>query len=213
MTHPATSSVPHHSTNREAALELLAKGATATETALTLGVSDGLISQFMSEDDFAAQLATLRFEALKKNNARDEALDELEDQLIKQLKTAASMAIRPMEVSRLFQIVNSAKRRGGSAAPAAQTQQTVVKLVIPVAIMNRFAVNSKNQVIEAGDQQLITIQSGNIEKMAAEILPTKEVRNDNSYQQTGHSRELRDLTNYANQLHRNIDKVDFGFDD
>lgn len=156
------------SSTSERALSLLAEGIPAVQVASALGVTESAISQFISDEKFAARLAELRFEKLRRHNARDAELDELEDQLIKQLKSFAQLAVRPMEIARILQIVNSAKRRGASS-PDAITQATpVIKLSIPTMIVNQIAlrVDANNQVISANSQSLVTIPSSHVSKLA-----------------------------------------------
>lgn len=154
------------------ALELLSSGIEAVAVASALGISESRISQLIAEPVFAAKLAEARFEALRKHNATDNEYDSLEKTLIEQLKRVASFATKPMEIARILQIINSAKRRGASAPDSITRVKQVVRLSIPIAVVNRFQVNAANQVVEAGiegdSQQLVTMQSGNITRLLNE---------------------------------------------
>lgn len=156
------------SSTAERALALLSEGVPANQVASALGVTESAISQYISDEQFAAKLAELRFEKLRKHNARDSELDELEDQLIKQLKTFAQLAVRPMEIARILQIVNSAKRRGASAPDHIHQATPVIRLSMPTMIVNQIAlkVDVNNQVISANSHSLVTIPSGQISKLA-----------------------------------------------
>jgi hypothetical protein len=81
---------------------------------------------------------------------------------------------KPMEILKAIQIINQAKRRGTSTPEAILEKREVVSLVMPVQIINRFTTNIQNQVIQAGSQELLTIQSGTL---AAQM---KERKNDGS---------------------------------
>ena len=154
------------STIEDRALTLLTSGVTAEQCAAALGVDSSRISQLISDESFSTKLVTARFESLRKNNARDSELDALEDQIIANLKMTAGMILEPMKLARLLQVVNAAKRRGADA-PAQSTQKTqVLKLNIPIAIMQKFVVNGSNQVISAGEQDLVTIQSSQMKQLA-----------------------------------------------
>ena len=151
---------------RSRALALLSSGITPEQTAAALGVTPSAISQLISDAEFANELATARFEKLKKNNARDEELDSLEDELITIMKQQmALIAFDTNKIPRLFSIINAAKRRGASAPESAHTHNTIIQLNVPVSIVSRFRVNSNNQVVSAGSQDLITIQSGNMRNL------------------------------------------------
>lgn len=143
-------------------LDLLTTGISTEQVAGALGISVSRISQYLSEESFAAALAERRFAALQKHNARDSELDALEDTLIAQLKRCIPLATRPMELTRIFQVINAAKRRGQSTPNAITEQQTVIKLTIPVQLINQFRLDTNNQVISTGETNLVTIQSGRV---------------------------------------------------
>jgi len=147
------------------ALSLLGQGLGPETVASAIGVSVSRISQLLSETEFAASVAELRFKNLSKHNERDNEYDRLEDELISKMRDLMPFMVRPMEVARVLQIINAAKRRGSSTPESITNQQTVVQLNMPTNIYQRFTVNSVNQVIQAGQQQLITVQSGNMSKL------------------------------------------------
>ena len=65
----------------ERALALLGSGVSPTAVAASLGITDSRISQLLSDENFAAEVATLRYQNLQKHNARDSAYDSLEDEV------------------------------------------------------------------------------------------------------------------------------------
>lgn len=144
----------------ERAMKLLGNGVPAPHVASTLGISESRVSQLMSQEEFAAAVVALRYEALAKHNAADSELDELETELRLKVKESMALMFRPEQLLKAFQIINSAKRRGSSAPEAITQQQTIVQISMPVKVINRFTKNVMNQVVEAGDQKLVTVQSG-----------------------------------------------------
>lgn len=144
------------------ALELLGSGLPLETVASACGVSVSRISQLMSEQEFSQEVATLRFNALQKHNKIDNKYDALEEKLLGQLERGISMLFKPNEVLNAIRIVNAAKRRGSSAPEAVVQQQTVVNLVLPAQVVQKFTVNINNQVINAGEQTLQTIQSNTL---------------------------------------------------
>lgn len=162
------------------ALTLLADGIPASQVASTLGITESAVSQYASDEQFAAKLAELRFEKLRKHNARDSELDALEDSLIKQLKQFIPLAVRPMEIARILQVVNAAKRRGASAPQEISMSQPIIKLSIPSMVINNVAVkvDVNNQVLSTADQSLVTIPSNQIQKLADTLLPAPGARNE-----------------------------------
>lgn len=149
----------------ERALTLLGKGVNAAQTASALGITESAVSQLLANPDFAEKVSELRYKNLLTHSERDEKVDNLEDKLLRKLSSLAEYVVRPMEAARMFQIVNAAKRRGQSAPESITNSAEVVTLVMPVAIINKFEVNSANQVVQAGNQPLITVQSGNMQKL------------------------------------------------
>ena len=157
-------------TTEERALALLGNGIPATVVAASLGVSDSRISQLLSDENFAARVSTLRYENLQKHNERDASYDKLEDRLLDQLEQAIPMMHRPMEIARVLQTVNMAKRRGAATPEAIHEKQEVITLVMPTQIINKFTTNIHNQVVQAGTQELLTIQSGSLERIRNDVI-------------------------------------------
>ena len=144
------------------ALSLLGSGVGPEAVANALGVSPSRISQLLSNKEFADQVASLRYENLRIHNVRDSAYDTLEDKLLKKLEASIPLLFRPSDIAKTLQIINNAKRRGQSAPDQVTNQQNIVNLVLPTMIKNKFVTNTVNQVVKAGDQDLITMQSGNL---------------------------------------------------
>jgi len=154
------------------ALTLLGQGVPASVVAATCGVSESRISQLVSDPEFAAQVAELRFSNLQKHSERDSKYDSMEDKLIEKLKDLLPLMMRPMEVLKAIQVINAAKRRGASAPDQVVQQQTFINLNIPTTLIQKFQINQQNHVIQAGEQTLLTLQSGSL------LNKIKEQQND-----------------------------------
>lgn len=152
-------------TTQDRALTLLGQGIGPEQVALALGVTTSAISQLVSDPEFAARVSELRFKNLAKHNERDNAYDALEDELLEKLKNLIPFMMRPMEVLKSIQVINAAKRRGSSAPESIMAKNEVVPLVLPQVIINQFTLNANNQVIQAGQQELVTIQSGSLNRL------------------------------------------------
>lgn len=173
------------------ALALLGQGIGPEMVAAAIGVSVSRISQLLSDPNFASDVADLRYRALSKHNERDSAYDSLEDELVAKMKDLLPFMMKPFEILKAIQIINGAKRRGSSAPESIISQQNVVQLLMPTQIFNNFTkqeitVNVNNQVIKAGDQDLVTIQSSSMDRLLAgsktaripATNPTKETYHD-----------------------------------
>lgn len=147
---------------RERAIALLGQGVPATQVASACGVTESAISQLLGEEEVRNEIADLRFQNLQKFNVRDSAYDSIEDKLLQKLDASIGMMFKPMEILKSIQVVNAAKRRGASAPDHVTNQQTVVNVILPTHIAQKFTVNAQNQVTNAGGQDLLTIQSGTL---------------------------------------------------
>ena len=149
------------------AMKLLGNGYSAETVASACGVSSSRISQLMSEDWFSSKVAELRFNNLQKHNEIDNEYDAMEKQLLQNLKHTIPLMMRPMEILKAVSVLNAAKRRGSTAPEQVQQHSTVVNLILPSAITQKFAVNVNNQVVSVGtntgeQQTLVTIQSNSM---------------------------------------------------
>lgn len=141
-------------------LEMLGNGMSPEVTSAALGVSAGYISQLVSTEEFARQVAERRFTNLQAATTRDRKYDSLEDKLAEKLEDLIPLMFKPMEVLRAIATVNALKRRGAGAPEAGGTiNQTIVQLTLPAAITSRFITDVNNTVVAAGEQELVTIQA------------------------------------------------------
>lgn len=156
MSHSTTT----NNITEERALALLGAGnCTPSQVAQACGVSEGRITQLLSDEIFAAKVAQARFENLQKYTELDDKYDALEAKLVKQLEDILPLIQRPMELVKSISVINAAKRRGAGATTEATTKSQIVNLVMPSVIVQKFTTNINNQVIQAGSQTLETIQS------------------------------------------------------
>jgi hypothetical protein len=77
-----------------------------------------------------------------------------------------------MEIAKVLATVNAAKRRGVSSNETITNQQTVVSIVMPTKIVQRFTTNTNNQVISAGSQELLTIQASALKNLSSSLKGT-----------------------------------------
>src|SRR5687768_9308931 len=138
-------SVAKATTIEDRALALLGSGLPAVKVAEALGIDSSRISQLITDEQFAAKLSDAKFEHLNKHNEADNELDALEAKVRERLMDNLDAVYKPMELVRVLQVVNAAKRRG-SSTPAAITEQTqILNLVMPTKIINKFVTNINNQ--------------------------------------------------------------------
>lgn len=157
------------------ALSLLGSGISAEQTAAALGVTPSRISQLLSESAFAARVAEIRYKSLQAHNLRDNKYDSIEDKLLKKLESQLPLIMRPADIINALTKVNAAKRRGQSAPNQVTNQQTVVNLILPSAVVNKVSIDMNNQVTKAGEQELLTMPSGNLLKRVEEAAAAREL--------------------------------------
>ena len=162
-----------YSGKKQQILEMLGGGLSAESVATALGVSPSLVSQLLSDEEFASAVTARRFAKLTKYNARDDRLDALEDECIKKLEEMLGMVYKPMEVARIFQLVNAAKRRGTGADQAASTviNNQVVNLIMPQVLAQKFHANSDNQVVEVVESATATQQTNEQQRHSLVTMP------------------------------------------
>lgn len=145
---------------RAKVIELLSLGYPAIVVANATGLSESRISQIASEPAAAEEISAARFSALQKHNTLDNRYDELESKLLDKLEQSLCFIQRPGEIVKSLQVINAAKRKGVAAPETATTMhQRIVNVILPSPILPQFTVNAANQVIQAGEQTLLTMAS------------------------------------------------------
>lgn len=156
------------------AIELLGQGLSAEVVAAAVGVTPGRISQLLSEQSFSDTVSELRYKNLSEQTSKDKKYDALESSLLNKMEESLPMMFKPMEILKAIQVINAAKRRGSIAPESLQQKSETVNLIMPTQILQHFTTNINNQVIKAGDQDLVTVQSGNMNKMLEDSKSRKE---------------------------------------
>lgn len=162
------------------ALSLLGQGLGAEIVASAIGVSTSRISQLLSDPEFSSKVADLRYKSLAAHNETDSRYDDMERELQDRLKDLIPFMMKPFEVLKAIQIINAAKRRGASAPDSLTSTQNIVQLIMPTAIFNQFTTNINNQVVQAGEQNLVTVQSSKMLELASSHTPPKTLTGESN---------------------------------
>jgi hypothetical protein len=180
---------------RAKAIKLLGQGLTQGVVAGCLGCTDSYISQLMSEPDFKQAVQEIRIASLQESTQRDNRINALEDKMISMVErtvTENPFAFKKgLDQVRALQMVNGLKRRGiapdqdGNLQPDIKT----VNITLPVYIVNKYmtagasehiTMNAQNEVLIAGEQKLVTMQSGTL-KQKFGTLPSAGGKNEKSF--------------------------------
>jgi len=145
------------SSNREKALELLGANLENVVVANALGVSESLVSQWLSDEAFAVEVQKRKLQNLTEATSRDRKWNTLEDQLLDKLEGLLPMIVNPMAVIQALKAVNGATRRGSQRELGAVAQSTHLHLHMPALLAAKFVVNPTNQVIEVDGRSVATM--------------------------------------------------------
>lgn len=148
--------------------KLLAQDIPQVAIAAALGCTEGFISQCLSSQEFAMEVAALRIARLEGASDRDGKLDKLEDVIIEKLETSLAYMMKPSDLLGAFRIINGAVRRGTNGInPNVQPLGQSVVIVLPKVTALSFIQNQNSEIIEAGGRSLATLPSHVLKQMAA----------------------------------------------
>lgn len=166
------------SNNQSKALSLLGQGVSPVMVASTLGVSEALISQFLSDGRFASEVTKLKLHSLQQQTALDNKYVEAEVKLVDKLLKVIPLMTKPMDILRGIQTVNATKRRGAQEGSAITQTSNIVQITLPGVFAAKFVTNSQNQVVEVQDdtgaRSLITATPASLDQFAAEAFRESE---------------------------------------
>lgn len=150
--------------------ELLGHNLPANVVASAVGVDASYVTQLMSEESFAREVADLRIASTIANASRDKEYDGIEDKLIEKLKGLLDsdlVFVKPRDILSAIQVINSAKRRAApSELGSVMSQKNFVNLQLPAnsEFVARFVVNKDNQVLEIAGKSVATMPAKGVVK-------------------------------------------------
>lgn len=146
--------------------ELLGAGLEPVVVASALGVTQSLVSQWLSDENFAADVQKLKLVNFTAATARDRKWNSLEDSLLEKLESLLPFLTNPHIVLQALRTVNGATRRSAPKEQEPIANQTHVHLHMPQLIAAKFVVNPQNQVIEVDGRSMATMPASTVVKMA-----------------------------------------------
>jgi hypothetical protein len=151
---------------------LLGQGYPATIVAQAVGCTPSYITQLLElKPHLKDEVTRLGIQRLSRAQTLDDAYDVLEEKLLKKLNDSVVFMTNPRDIANTLARVNAAKRRGQlSQDNLGLDSSDVSKISLPSVIINQFIVNGNNQVVQAGDQTLVTMPSNGIAGMATKAL-------------------------------------------
>lgn len=189
-------------TDRNKIKEMLGFNIPANVVASALGISDGLVSQLLSEEDFAKEVHELRIASSLQHVTRDKEYDSIEDTLIERLKERLENPLhftKPSELLAAIRVINGAKRRSvPTELSGAGSGRTVLALQLPAntEFAARFVLNDKSQVVEVAGRPLATMGAKGV---IAKLEQLHESRKDPA-QAIHHKQDETEATNRLRSL-------------
>jgi len=105
----------------------------------------------------AQEVDALRVKHLSAANERDKKIDSLEDRILARLSELVDTVYKPQQLTSMFAVLNRAVRRGQPAHESVIVAQQIVNLTIPAAATRNFIVNQAGEVVQIGDQTMVTM--------------------------------------------------------
>lgn len=150
--------------------ELSKPNATITTVAERLGCTASAISQALSNDPALQQkVLEARLVAAKTGLYLDEKYDSLEKLALDRLEQVLPYVNNPMQLARISQTMNAAKRRAGPQLQDDSGQKTV-RILMPKIVEMTLKLSERNEVVQIGDRALVTMPAAQVMKNSQERL-------------------------------------------
>ena len=158
-------------------IKLLGAGCTQREASQACGVDESYTSQLLKEKDFSDQVNEIIEKSFAEQSKIDTNYTELEKKLSERLLSQSEFMHNPDQILRTLKFANEAKRRvaplagrqqDGSNGNGSTTILAPVTLIFPQSVAKEFVLNPNNEVVGVGGEELTTLPSQNITKLADE---------------------------------------------
>jgi transcriptional regulator with XRE-family HTH domain len=145
---------------RDKIIEMLKHGLSQTVVASAVGCSDGYVSQILAEEGVREDIALAKIGDLERAVKVDTKIDDIEDLVLERLRNLAPFITRASEAARVFETLNSAKRKvpevsGINSTPTAPLVQINISQQAAVA----FKLSADQQVVEVDGRSMATLPS------------------------------------------------------
>lgn len=167
-------------------LKLLSSGLPQAVVASSVGCTASYISQLMADKEFANAVAMARTTGLSAALDRDEKLDKLEDLVLDKMEQSLPYVTKPMELTRIYQTLNVAKRRAVPATGDLAATQQVISLTIPIQVVASFQLSQNKEIVEVDGRTLVSLSAKQLQEQLsqrnkyANNLPAPAARTDRS---------------------------------
>lgn len=129
------------------------------------GISTSAVSQALSSIEESSNTQN-------NSSLHDNKYDQLELAALNKLEGLLAVETNIMKVSKIMEMLNSAKRRAGIVgslgSSSASGQANFITINMPAAIQQKLVLNENKEVIEVDGRSLVTMPSTEVEKILQE---------------------------------------------
>lgn len=147
----------------DAAIELLGKGYKQSEVATILQVSDSAVSQIAT--NHAGRIRELSAEKAVVAKCIDDDIDELQATILSSLKERVAYEADPLKLTKMFGVLNGAKRR--STATDVQDNNDIARVQLPQHLRQSvtFVQNTHNEITVVNGRSLETASQDRVKDL------------------------------------------------
>lgn len=154
--------------DKEKAKNLLSGGVEYSLAAKILGCDVSYLSHLMQDAEFAAEVTARQVAVAGDQVQITQKITKLQLKALEKMEMLLPYESDLGEIRNCFKVLNAATLRTPDVDPDAGKDQQVVALRLPTVVNLNFKVDINNEVIQAGDQVLVTMPSQQVLKMAVE---------------------------------------------
>jgi len=154
--------------DKEKAKNLLSGGVEYSLAAKILGCDVSYLSHLMQDAEFAAEVTARQVAVAGDQVQITQKITKLQLKALEKMEMLLPYESDLAEIRNCFKVLNAATLRTPDVDPDAGKDQQVVALRLPTVVNLNFKVDINNEVIQAGDQVLVTMPSQQVLKMAVE---------------------------------------------
>ncbi len=144
--------------NRDRIVELLCQGLPNGVVAKACGVDDSYVSQLMADEEIRAQVLIAKTKKVEEGVQLDNTIEEVEKTALERMRDLLPYVTKPMDLARIFQTVNGAKKRTAELSGINTTQTApLVQINISMEAATQFKLSSDKQVVEVDGRSMATL--------------------------------------------------------
>lgn len=178
---------------KESICDLLSQGATPSQTALALGISESYVSQLCAQEDFQLEVAQRKLALSEQDLAYDEKLDRVEGKFLDRLDEKAGFA-NLQQSMQAFKILNGARRRRDVGVQHQQNLTgTVVVLQLPTTMVPRYVLNKQSEIVDVEGTTMVSASPQGVEEMMRERAMQKKATAGSAVQRLQSQEDFRTL--------------------